>query len=259
MEVNEEWWRRRDSARRDCQWSHESSAPRRPTALDHGRWRNYSYDITGLQLNQTTGNTLFLRLIGNGNRQVQVTAVNIEPIFSTEVNPPVAETCGLDMVLVIDTSGSINATELAQMKDAMELFVAAFLPDTPTEIAVVNFDTAAAVQQGFTTDVTAINTAINAGTSGGFTNWDDAFFDARGLFPHRPNPDLIVFSSDGNPTARFGHPPNPATVTEAGNEYNNLAPAVEESDIAQANDASIIALGIGDDSQPRQPGRGLCP
>ena len=105
------------------------------------------------------------------------------------------------MVLVIDSSGSIDGTELQQMKDAYEDFVDAFLPFTPTQIAIVDFDTDATVVQGFTTNVANLNTAINGVLSGSTTNWEDALRDARNLFPNRlDKPDLIVFASTAIPT-----------------------------------------------------------
>jgi Mg-chelatase subunit ChlD len=149
------------------------------------------------------------------------------------------------MVLVLDSSGSLDNTELGQMKSAMNSFVAAFLPETPTQIAVIDFDNQATVTQGFTNNETSLNTAINAVTSGGFTNWDDALYDARNLFPNRAaNPDLVVFATDGNPTARYGHTPNPVYETGVA-EYLAMAAAVNEADLTRAAGARIITLGIG--------------
>src|SRR3990172_1239546 len=42
-------------------------------------------------------------------------------------NPSLAASCGLDIVLVLDSSGSIDSVELAQMKTALLGFVSAFL------------------------------------------------------------------------------------------------------------------------------------
>src|SRR3989338_9183461 len=138
-----------------------------------------------------------------------------------------------DMALVIDSSGSINSTELATMKTAFNGFIDTFLPATPTEMAVVEFDSTASVTQGFTDDATLLHTAINAAVSGGSTNWDDALFDARGLFPNRADkPDVIVFASDGNPTASDG-------------PLSHLEDAIVEANAAKTDGIHIIALGIG--------------
>ncbi|MEK7102129.1 MAG: vWA domain-containing protein, partial [Patescibacteria group bacterium] len=150
-------------------------------------------------------------------------------------NPPLAQSCGLEMTLVIDSSGSINTTELATMKTAFNAFIDAFLPGTPTEMAVVEFDSTAAVTQGFTDDTTLLHSAINAASSGGNTNWDDALSDAHGLFPNRiDKPDVIVFASDGNPTASDG-------------PLSHLEDAIVEANAVKADGIHIIALGIGSD------------
>lgn len=164
---------------------------------------------------------------------------------SPDPNPPLEQTCGLDIVLVLDSSGSIDDTELATMKGAFEDFVDAFLPGNPTEMAIVEFDDQAFVQQGFTDNATDLKTAINGAVSGGFTNWDDALHDARSLFPNRnANPDLIVFASDGNPNRIGGHDTNP--VTSPG-EAASLDAAIEEANLAKGAGIRIITLGIGND------------
>ena len=154
-------------------------------------------------------------------------------------------------MLVIDSSGSINATELAQMKTAMKAFVSAFLPETPTEIAIVEFDTNSAITHAFSTNETSLNNQIDAAVAGGNTNWDDALFDARSLLPNRPSkPDLIVFASDGNPNVRaghtdvgLGHAGAAVSVTEA----DAMDWATDESDEAKTDGARILGIGIGSD------------
>ena len=165
---------------------------------------------------------------------VSLDHVQVKVYYTPPVeNPPLAESCGLDMALVIDSSGSINSTELATMKTAFNGFIDTFLPATPTEMAVVEFDSTASVTQGFTDDATLLHTAINAAVSGGSTNWDDALFDARGLFPNRADkPDVIVFASDGNPTASDG-------------PLSHLEDAIVEANAAKTDGIHIIALGIG--------------
>jgi uncharacterized protein YegL len=165
-----------------------------------------------------------------------------DTIWYTVANPALAESCGLDMVLVLDSSGSINSTELTQMKTAFTSFVSAFLPETPAEMAVVDFDDLATVVQGFTTNETDLNNAINGVAGGGATNWDDALFDARSLFPHRPlKQDLIVFASDGNPN-RLGH-----IVSTSVTELDAMNAATDESDQAKTDGIRILGLGIGSD------------
>jgi uncharacterized protein YegL len=157
-----------------------------------------------------------------------------------EPNPELPNSCGIDMVLVIDSSGSIDNIELIQMKDAYEVFIDEFLPATPTLIGVVDFGTNASVIQGFTNNVTVLNASVNAPTSGGYTNWQDALLKAHGMFdPRNDKPDLIIFASDGDPN-RKGSPPEEVNETEA------VKAAVTEANSIKADGIRIIALGIGD-------------
>jgi hypothetical protein len=140
--------------------------------------------------------------------------------------------------LVVDSSGSVDSSELALMQDAFSEFVDAFLAATPTELAVVEFDRKGRVLQGFTGDAVALCAAIDSFESGGRTNWQDGLLKARNLFPHRDAPDLIVFASDGRPNKVNGSKElDPAAA---------LAAAVVEADAAKAAGARIIAIGIGD-------------
>jgi len=73
-----------------------------------------------------------------------------------QANPPLTESCGIDIVLVFDGSGSITGPQYSQMQTAFVGFVNAFLPNTPTEMAIVEFATLATVRQGFTSDATTL-------------------------------------------------------------------------------------------------------
>ncbi|MBN2517466.1 MAG: VWA domain-containing protein [Candidatus Altiarchaeota archaeon] len=148
--------------------------------------------------------------------------------------------CGFDMVLIMDSSGSISNAKLQQMKDAFKGFVDKFLPNTLTQIAVVDFDTIATVRQDYTSDINDIEKAIDASTTGGFTNWEDALEKAHNLFDNRRGiPDMYIFASDGNPN-RYGD--GPTTDTEAA----AVAEAVKDAEEIKAKGVRIIAFGIGD-------------
>ena len=167
---------------------------------------------------------------------------------SVEANPPLAASCGLDLAMVIDGSLSIDASEYAQMQTAFQEFVEAFA-GTPTEYALVEFATSAAVRQGFTADGTSVINEINEPRiqpGGVYTNWDDGLFKARGLFPHRANPDLIVFASDGNPNRRDGHGGHPGSDgVDVANESAAMEWAILEANAAKLAGTRIITVGIG--------------
>jgi hypothetical protein len=159
-------------------------------------------------------------------------------------------TCGLDVVLVMDNSGSIDGTELATMKTAMNSFVTALMPETPTEMALVSFNTSATVAQTFTATEATMTGAVNAvPASGGTTNWDDALADARTLLPHRAAfNNLIIIASDGNPNTRGGHTLLTHSAGTVGvTEQNAMAWATAESNAAKVAGARMLGIGIGAD------------
>lgn len=160
-----------------------------------------------------------------------------------EPNPKLNQACGLDIALVIDSSGSIDLTELSEMKNAFNGFVAELLPGTPSMFSVTDFDNTAAVLQPFTFDVNLIGNAISIPGSGGSTNWQDGLSKTFSTFDPRTGPDhpnLIVFASDGEPN-------------KYGNNYGSGADFSQyafEQAVLQANEIKnsgirIITLGIG--------------
>jgi hypothetical protein len=176
-----------------------------------------------------------------------VSAINYDITYTAVApNPQLSPTCGLDIALVIDSSGSIVGPELDAQKTAFKGFVDAFVPTTTSQLAVVDFDASASVVQGFTDDPTALKNAIDSATTGQFTNWDDALYDARTLFPNRPEPDLIVFASDGYPNSIGGHEGEPLQLFIGNGPALNQA--ILEANAAKAAGVRIITLGVGLDA-----------
>jgi cysteine-rich repeat protein len=169
-------------------------------------------------------------------------SVNITAI----ANPVLTQGCGLDMVLVIDNSGSINSTELAQIKTAAHSFVNALVPGTPSKIGLVSFNTFATPLQNLSDDAAALNAAIDAiPTSEGLTNWQDALNDARAYLETTPedrddveHPDVIVIMTDGNPTTPDG------TVQATALGISASVAAKTSNDTLPIR---IVGVGIGDD------------
>ncbi|MCA9329534.1 VWA domain-containing protein [Candidatus Saccharibacteria bacterium] len=157
-------------------------------------------------------------------------------------NPTLAQSCGLDIALVIDRSNSIGNTEMNKIKNAMTGFTDA-LNGTPTQFSVTQFGTNASVIRNFTSNVTLVNSAINGvSTGGGGTNWEDGLLKAQGSFdPRADKPNLIIFASDGNPTYRIGGG-NGYDVTQA-----NIDAAATQANLIKNSGTRILALGIGND------------
>jgi uncharacterized protein YegL len=137
-------------------------------------------------------------------------------------------------MLVLDSSGSIDSTELTDMQNAFKTFVdVALVGDT--QMAVLDFDSSANFTQVWSASSTEVKSGIDALTSGGDTNWEAAINTAATQFPHRTNnnPDVIIFASDGNPT-------------EPGSNANALAVAQTAANNAKAAGIFIKTIGIGD-------------
>lgn len=161
--------------------------------------------------------------------------------YSVTPNPSLSQACGLDIALVIDNSTSIDSGEMTQIKNAMTEFTGA-LNGTPTWFSVTKFATTASISQAFTSDINAVNSAINAiPVGGGYTNWQDGLTKAESTFdPRTTNPDLVIFASDGNPN-RTGS--SGTSVTEA----QAVADAVLVANGIKTDGIRILALGVGSD------------
>ncbi len=196
------------------------------TQLDHpdatdGQAGPYSHDISHVVLTTTD-----------------------EPI----TNPPLVESCGLDIGLVIDSSGSIDNSELPIMKNAFNGFVDAFLPGTPTQFSVVEFDNnVVGPTLPFTDDATPIKNRINAAVSGGWTNWEAALQEIHNQYDPTPKPDVIIFASDGNPNSTIAQPSGSASESEA------VSAAISVANDIKADGIRIVALGIGENPDGSDP------
>ena len=157
-------------------------------------------------------------------------------------NPTLLESCGLDIALVMDNSNSIDDTEMSNMKTAMKGFTNA-LNGTPTYFSLTKFGTNATVTQSFTNNVTSVNSAIDAvSTGGGGTNWEDGLLKANSTFdPRTSKPNLVIFASDGNPTYHIGGGSGSSTSD------TDINRAITQANVIKNGGARILALGIGSD------------
>ncbi|OGN04928.1 MAG: hypothetical protein A2831_02640 [Candidatus Yanofskybacteria bacterium RIFCSPHIGHO2_01_FULL_44_17] len=175
-------------------------------------------------------------------------ALAITPSPTSAPNPILQNSCGLDVALVIDNSGSINSTELNQMKAAFKGFVDTLLPLTPTEFSITAFNTVATKLQDFSNNTDTLKSAIdNVPLSHNLTNWEDALIKADDTFDPRPTvPNLIVFASDGEPTV------SNETSNSSGNTLAYLQDALPIANAIKSSGTRIVTLGIGIDAANEQ-------
>ena len=147
----------------------------------------------------------------------------------------------VDVVLVLDESGSISPGEFAAIQSAAKDFVD--LLDTMDQSASVGFATTASVQQGLTTNKQDVKDAIDGAQSGGSTNIQDAINTAQGELDTNGRNDadpFIVLLGDGVPTARNTNPsPNDPAIDDF------VEAGLEAADDAKSAGTRIVTLGFG--------------
>ena len=179
---------------------------------------------------------------GNGKILVEGSAHSFNT-FARAINPSMAKTKvatagsarlrNAEIALVLDGSGSMSGTPITRLKDAAKAFVENFEDqETKNKFALITF--ASGAEKAFDLDhnyVSALNTAITALNAEGWTNAEDALAQAGTLpwkdqsstSPNEQDKQVVVFFSDGNPTAFRGQ------FLHMNNTYDAVA-AVSASD-----------------------------
>src|SRR4051794_31593015 len=122
--------------------------------------------------------------------------------------------CGGNIGMVVDTSGSISATQMTSIRNGIQNFLNEFA-GTPVKLEVVTFSdtghilgsSAAGEAKWYDmlvdSDVAALKTLVGGLSSGGRTNWEDAFMrmlrNVDGTIPAQM-PSKVIFFTDGVPT-----------------------------------------------------------
>lgn len=164
--------------------------------------------------------------------------------------PPVAVTptpiaCNTaDVMLVLDRSGSINTTELTQLKTAAKDFVDALgLSTTGIHAGKSSFATTGNLNHHLTDDAVSLKAAIDTMVNGGFTNLKEGIDLAIGEFANPgdghdrtdlTSPDKMIVITDGHPNR-----PLPASTADD--------VAATSADNARAAGAEVFVVGVGGD------------
>jgi uncharacterized repeat protein (TIGR01451 family) len=162
-------------------------------------------------------------------------------------NDNLGSSCAIDIVIILDESGSISSSEGNDVVTAYTSFLNGLL-DTDSRAGVVVFDTFVNNTTGGYVDITtgSISGALSAGTlgyspPGDWTNWQDAL-ETAGNGSVFPNPDLVMILTDGDPTA-FNNDPDgfPGGETPPGPEIDN---AVTAANAIKNGGAHMFAVGV---------------
>ena len=163
--------------------------------------------------------------VTNSNKQINVDRIDCDGMLKVTLalsaSPDISSN-PTDIVLVLDRSGSMAGSPLANMKAGARTFIDIIDEATDdsqdgnigsgSRIGIVSFSDTATANTQLITSVATLKSAVYSLTAGGSTNHADAFAKATQLFdPLSTNAKVIVLFTDGKTTAG----PLPAPVAAA--------------------------------------------
>ena len=168
----------------------------------------------------------------------------------SRVNPELTPSCGLDVALILDISGSIGSN-LPDLKDAADTFVDS-LAGTPSRMSLFSFSDVSpgngadanypALTPVTTPDQgTAFKDRYSDWTSGGATNWDRGFAVAADANAGADKFEVAVIITDGNPTA-YNEPQN---GNGANNRFRDTENGIFSANAIKAAGTRVLAFGVG--------------
>ena len=162
--------------------------------------------------------------ITNSNKQIDASQIDCNGTFKVTLAlsaAPDISSNPTDIVLVLDRSGSMAGSPLANMKTGAKTFIDIIDEATDStqdgtigsgsRIGIVSFYDTAAADTQLITSVNALKDSVDSLTAGGSTNHADAFSKAVSLFdPASSNAKVIVMFTDGKTTS--GPQPSPVAA-----------------------------------------------
>lgn len=162
--------------------------------------------------------------VTNSNKQIDVDRIDCDGMLKVTLalsaSPDISSN-PTDIVLVLDRSGSMAGSPLANMKAGAKTFIDIIDEATDSSqdgnigsgsrMGIVSFSDTATADTQLITSVATLKDAVDSLTADGSTNHADAFAKATQLFdPLSTNAKVIVLFTDGKTTA--GPPPAPVAA-----------------------------------------------
>ncbi len=182
---------------------------------------------------------------------VHVTPVHAQTV-TPAANPDLTTTCGLDVVLALDESGSLQGYEQT-VRDSVRGLLEA-LAGTGSRVALVEFNLDARTPLG-STYIDLTNEANgplsptgqltfyldNNYVPNGYTNWDAAFGKVAEINSSQGRAPLVIFFTDSEPnvyTNQFGS-------VIGGDDPRSLDEAIQSANSVKAQGSHIFMVGVG--------------
>ncbi len=158
--------------------------------------------------------------VTNYNKELSATETSCDESFNIRLSltaEPDITANPVDIALILDRSGSMSGSAIANLKNGAKAFVDIIYNATGgtngqiaggTHIGIVSFADLATQNQPLITDINALKTSIDGLAAGGSTNHADAFTKATELLQNSTaNQRFMIMFTDGFTTA--GGNPNP--------------------------------------------------
>ena len=150
----------------------------------------------------------------------------------------------LDLVLVLDRSGSMEGQPLADLKTAAKLLIDE-LDSSIDRIGLVSYADWASVGSQLTDDFGAVKTAIGGMNADGYTNIGDGVFDAKAELDARGRPGalpLLLVMSDGVANRSHGGATGCSDWPASANTCTN--DAINQAAAAKAAGITVYTVGL---------------
>lgn len=109
----------------------------------------------------------------------------------------------LDLILVLDNSGSMYSTKLDLVKDNVNSLISGILTNSNNRVSLISFDSESKILSGFTNDVDSLKTGVDELGGSGSTNYYAALNNVdevlKNYTPSSNRRAVVVFFTDGYP------------------------------------------------------------
>lgn len=188
--------------------------------------------------------------ITNSNKELTAQRISCGDSFQVRLSltaAPDITSNPTDIVLVLDRSGSMAGSALANLKDGAKAFIDIISETTGgaqdgqigsgSRIGIVSFANTAVQDTQLITSVSDLKAAVDALSASGNTNHADAFAKAAQLLPpSSPNARVMVMFTDGKTTAG----PDPSPVAEAARTSGTVIYAIGLSGVDGVDPAALV-------------------